>query len=431
MTKVRIFIFMIFFSSLGIAFSSKGFITDFDVYTKALILFWFFSVLYYHLRIISKKGNATIDYGITYSLSFGVFTGPLGLLVFETIYRFSVYFYKKWTKTDDPDEFLHTFYNIGAFVIFNSIAFYLYQALSSTFQNILFGYWILMIILVIVISLLSDLFLITIFSFLGEIKSKQDAINFFKSRSILDMGKTSFTNGLLIIFLMEERWEMLISLFILNFLVSSSFVSKAQNIQDKIERDKFEQMAYTDFLTGLYNRAFMDKKMAELNQTEEFVGIVVADIDKFKKINDSYNHSVGDQVIKHFASTLKSQLSEHDLLFRSGGEEFTLFLRNREFSQTKELIEKILHDQQKSSVTVEFKSKPTTISYTASFGLYYFKVNEKVDMERGYIFADHLLLQSKELGRNKLSIKNEQIEQDTSIQTMKDMSQNLEVVSHP
>jgi diguanylate cyclase (GGDEF)-like protein len=405
MIKARIFSIFLFIISIGIVIFSGGLILDPTIFLIALALYWIFSTLYHHLRVLHKKGNITIDYGISYSLSFGIIAGPFGLFIFETMYRFTVYFSKKWTKTEDPDEFFHTLYNIGAFVIFNSVAYYLFHYLYSSFQSFPFGFSLLMIIMVIVISLLSDVFLVVIFSLLGDIKTLKGAINFFKNRNVLDMGKTAFTNGLLLLFLQEEKWEMLISLFILNYLVSLSIISKAQNLENKLERDKFEQMAYTDFLTGVSNRAFMDLKMAEFNKTEELIGIVVADIDKFKRINDNYNHAVGDQVIQHFAHSLSEYLDDDDYLFRSGGEEFTMIIRNKTYNQSVELVKNMLVGIEKSEVNVAFNMKEEIITYTASFGLYYFKVNETLTLEKGYNYADNLLLQSKQQGRNRVSIE--------------------------
>lgn len=240
----RIFMVSLFIVSLFTALISDGIIVESSSYIKALFIYLLFSCLYHHLRIISRNGNTSIDYGINYSLSIGLFTGPLGLFIFEVIYRFIVYLYKKQTKTDDPDEFFHTFYNIGSFVMSNSIAFYLFNLLYPLFQDAAFGFWIIMLILITVTSMLSDIFLITVFKLTGDIKTKQEAIDFIKTRSVLDMGKIAFTNGLLLLFLNEGKWEMLISLFILNYLVSRSFLSKSQMLQNKIERDKFEQMAY-------------------------------------------------------------------------------------------------------------------------------------------------------------------------------------------
>lgn len=403
MLKTRYFSIFIFLISIAIALGFGTILVDFSVFFKTLVLYLLFTGLYYHLQIRNSNGTVAVDYGVTYSLSFALFLGPLALLIFETIYRFFVYFSKNSAKTADPEELFHTFYNIGTFVFFNSVAFYLYQLVSSKIEYIPFGFWILMICLVIIICFIADIFLIIIFSFLGDIKTFRDAIHFFKRRSLINFGKTAFSNGFLLIFLLEERWELLIGLFLLNYLVSYSFVTSAQSIQAKVERDKFEQMAYTDFLTGIANRAYMDKKMEEIDSNQEVIGIVVADIDNFKKINDSYNHSVGDQVIKHFALTLKNNLSEEDLLFRSGGEEFTFFLRNSSYQDCFDKVEKMIEILQDSSAIVTYNGQNVSINYTASFGLHYGKICDEFPMEKGYILADQLLLQSKQQGRNRLT----------------------------
>ncbi|WP_413304128.1 GGDEF domain-containing protein [Bacillus sp. 1P10SD] len=407
MLKARLYDISIFLTALAIAISSKHILVGQPNFIKALIVFWVFSSLYYHLRVFSKNGNTNFEYGISYCLSFVLFTGPLGLFIFETIYRFTVYAYRKWTRTADPSEFTDTLYNIGAFVITNSVAYFLYLQLNSSFDKIPYGFWILMFLLTCIASLLSGTFLVTAFYIMGDLKTLKEGVDFiFKSRSLLDFGKVAITNGLLFMFLKEGRWQILISLFILNYVVSRSFFSKAQSVQHKLERDKFEQMAYTDFLTGVYNRTFMDKKMAELNQTEEQIGIVVCDIDKFKRINDNYNHAVGDKVIQHFASTLKSYLDENDYLFRSGGEEFTLCLRNRDYDQTRNLVNEILKGVENNAVNVEYQGEHVSISYTASFGLYYYKVNDQISIEKAYIMADQLLFRSKDLGKNRASMVN-------------------------
>lgn len=138
--------------------------------------------------------------------------------------------------------------------------------------------------MVCVTTLLSSTFLVLTFALSGDIKTRREARNLLlRSRNLLDFSKVALSNALLLRLLQMEKWEMLIALFLLNYVVSISFYSKSQSAQHKYERDKFEQMAYRDFLTGTYNRAHMDKMMKELNQSGEYIGIVVADIDRFKK----------------------------------------------------------------------------------------------------------------------------------------------------
>ncbi|WP_027408107.1 GGDEF domain-containing protein [Anoxybacteroides tepidamans] len=398
-------IFTILFIAVIIAVCSWPFIPD-STYIIALALYWLFSSLYSHLRVVEKtKSNVPIDYGINYSLSFALFAGPLGLLLFETLFRLTEHVTKKYLKTAEPDEWLHTTYNIGAFVTSNSLAFYLYHALDPLFDRIPFGFWLLLLLLIVFVSLLSDICLIAVFRAIGDIQTWQEAIDFIKTRSLFDMGKVALTNGLLFIFLQEQRWDMLISLFLLNYFVSHSFFSKSQSIQHKAERDQFEKMAYTDFLTGVHNRAFMDKKIAELNDKKEWMGVIVADIDNFKTINDTYNHAVGDQVIRHFASTLRRFLREEDFLFRSGGEEFTIFLRHRSFEESVQLVETILQAIRNSFVLAEYGNKECLVTYTSSFGLYFFQTGGAISIEKAYVYADQLLLQAKSSGKNKVAAK--------------------------
>ncbi|WP_235827900.1 GGDEF domain-containing protein [Brevibacillus migulae] len=403
----RIYDVVLLALALAVAFGSGHILVDTKPFLIALLSYWLFSSFYHNQRIFYKSHNINIDYGVSFSPSFVLFAGPFGLLVFEILYRFTVYFNKKRTKTADPEEFMDTLYNIASFVLSNSAGFYLFQLLSPFVQSIPLGFWLLIFASVYLSSLLSSVFLTAFLLLTGNIQSRKDAFTvIFTNRTLVDVGKIAFTNGLLLYFLLEGNWEMLLGMFILNDLVSRSFYSKSQSIQNKTERDQFEKMAYTDFLTGTYNRAFMAKKMDELNQSDETIGIVVADIDKFKQFNDTYNHAVGDVIIQHFAATLKNHLQKGDLLFRTGGEEFTIFLRHRSYAQCNETAEDILAGLQNSTVGCEYNAEPLSLCYTASLGLYYFNVGVDTPLEKGYVCADQLLLQSKQLGRNRVTAKN-------------------------
>lgn len=403
--RLKVFIMSLFLVSLIVALSYGEIGMEASVFITALLLFWFFSFLYSHMNIVVKKGNIRMDYGISYGLSFGLFAGPLGIFIFEAVYRFMLYFNRKHTRTDDPDELLHTFYNIGAMTLNYSIAFFLFMQFYPAFSEIPFGFWLLIILLVFTVNLLSDAYLIVVLSLTGELKSVKDAIDFVKSRSISDMGKIVFSNGLLLIFLQQQLWEMLGGLFVLNYLVSRSFMVKTQALQHKVERDKFEQMAYTDFLTEVYNRTYMNKKMSELDMSGEYIGIVVADIDSFKRINDTYNHTVGDTVIQHFAAKLQSYLTEDDYLFRSGGEEFTIILRNRSYEVCVKLLKEIQLGVKDNVAKAEYESSNVKITVTSSFGLYYCRAIEDNDIKKAYVHADNLLMRSKEY-KNRITAEN-------------------------
>jgi len=408
MKKYIIFDVSLFLISVIVALSFAPLEVDWRQYLIVFTIYLLFSAIYSNLRILQGNGTASFDYGISYSQSFVLFAGPFGLLLFEIVHRFIIFFQRKYNKTADEDELTDTFYNIGSFTIKNTIGFLFFFSLYPFVHSIPFGYFILFFLSALLMSWLSNIMMLYSFYLSGNINSWSEVITFFKNKSVLDIWKEAFTNGLLFYFLMENEWEMLIVVFSLNYLVGKSFISKQESIQNELERDRFREMAYTDFMTGLSNRAMMDKQMDIINGTGEALAIVVADIDKFKRINDNYNHAIGDIVIQNFANTLKTHVSSQDYVFRSGGEEFTLFLRGRSYAECVEFLESLRKHVGVHPVEVEFNGEQTSISYTVSFGLYFNNMSEELKMERAYIYADQLLLEAKEIGRNRIEVRNGQ-----------------------
>lgn len=108
---------------------------------------------------------------------------------------------------------------------------------------------------------------------------------------------------------------------------------------------KYKQLSFIDPLTGLLNRrAFMAKaeKTLELIREEGLpASILLADIDHFKAVNDTYGHACGDEVLVRFSRCISSFLREQDLCCRYGGEEFVIFLPGEELAEACRLGEKI------------------------------------------------------------------------------------------
>jgi diguanylate cyclase (GGDEF)-like protein len=406
--KYKIFDISLFAISVVVAILFAPLEVDWTKFLLVSAIYLVFSTIYSNLRIKYGKGTGSYDYGVSYTQSLALFAGPFGLLIFETVHRFVIFFQRKYMKTADEDEFTDTLYNIGSFTLYHTVGYLFFFALFPYAEMIPFGYFLLFFVSAVIISWQSDSLLVIAFYISGNVRTWSEVVAFYKKRSILDTGKVAITNGLLFYFVMENQWEMLIVFFIMNYIVSKSFLSKHETIQNELERDRFREMAYTDFMTGLSNRAMMDKKMEEINGTNEVLAIVVADIDKFKSINDSYNHAIGDRVIQHFAGILKSHASNDDCVFRSGGEEFTLFLRGRSYAECLEVLESVRSYVSAHPVHVEHNGAETAIAYTASYGLYFNKMTEELPMERAYIYADQLLLEAKDLGRNRVNVSDGQ-----------------------
>ena len=112
-------------------------------------------------------------------------------------------------------------------------------------------------------------------------------------------------------------------------------------VRTQVRRKRFQErlratyeislsMALTDSLTGLYNRRYLEVHLEKLlqknHENRKSLGVLLVDIDHFKKVNDTYGHKVGDEVLKIFAERLKDKLRSFDLVARLGGEEFVVIL---------------------------------------------------------------------------------------------------------
>ncbi|WP_281556995.1 GGDEF domain-containing protein [Thalassomonas sp. RHCl1] len=103
-------------------------------------------------------------------------------------------------------------------------------------------------------------------------------------------------------------------------------------MRNAIEYHRAMQLAMQDGLTGLGNRRYFDEQlrraMHHANRHRSHVGLVVCDLNKFKAVNDTHGHAVGDQVLVHFADALRASIRDSDSLFRFGGDEFAVLVEN-------------------------------------------------------------------------------------------------------
>lgn len=161
-------------------------------------------------------------------------------------------------------------------------------------------------------------------------------------------------------------------------------------------------MAMFDMLTEIYNRRAFYVKVKEIieriKRESGNLTFVMADIDKFKRINDTYGHDVGDMVLKHFAKTLKSKIREYDLLARFGGEEFIIVL-NMDEDMAFKRVEEIRRSIEEGKIV----ANDTIIKYTASFGLSQLKEEDNFQIEKVIKRADDALYMSKNNGRNRVT----------------------------
>jgi len=157
--------------------------------------------------------------------------------------------------------------------------------------------------------------------------------------------------------------------------------------------------ASTDPLTGLRNRLALMKKLAELfaqyRRSREIFSIIIYDIDHFKKVNDTYGHNKGDEVLKQIAEVSLECVREIDMVSRYGGEEFLIVLPKANVRVSVGVAERIRK-------LIQEKIKIDGNSITASFGVV--QVREKTDIDKLVNLADEALYRAKASGRNRVEV---------------------------
>lgn len=122
--------------------------------------------------------------------------------------------------------------------------------------------------------------------------------------------------------------------------------------------EKFRWDSITDPLTNLYNRReFEEKIIYEINQYEKYktpFTLLVLDLDKFKKFNDTFGHSMGDRLLVEFARVLEKVVRKEDSIFRLGGDEFAVILRNTNSKLATQIAKRIKLNTQKIDLNVPF-----------------------------------------------------------------------------
>jgi len=110
----------------------------------------------------------------------------------------------------------------------------------------------------------------------------------------------------------------------------------------KKEEEKIKYLSFHDQLTGLYNRRYFEDTIARLERSRKLpVGVITADIDNLKQINDLYGHSVGDEYIKETAKVINTSVREADIVSRIGGDEFTVILPEMNKEDLNQIVNRI------------------------------------------------------------------------------------------
>ncbi len=176
-----------------------------------------------------------------------------------------------------------------------------------------------------------------------------------------------------------------------NYLLT---ILQKKQIELKKSNLRLKNKAEIDPLTKILNRRALEEKIKNNNPFEYSMCVMMIDIDKFKNINDTYGHGVGDEVLKDLATIVKNQIRQSDIFARWGGEEFVLITTDTDIVTAQKIAEKIRN-------AIEIHTFPEVKNVTASFGLSCAK-SEIETFEMILEKADKGLYQAKETGRNKV-----------------------------
>jgi diguanylate cyclase (GGDEF)-like protein len=173
---------------------------------------------------------------------------------------------------------------------------------------------------------------------------------------------------------------------------------------DLIEsREKLRFQATHDGLTGLWNRSsvldMLRREMGRANRSEGFTGLLMLDLDHFKKVNDTYGHLAGDVVLKETAERIASVVRPYDFVGRYGGEEFLVVLPGCDIGQSSQTAERICAAVAEASVLVD----GCEVRITVSIGVTACAANTLLE-DKLLAKADAALYEAKGAGRNCISV---------------------------
>ncbi|MFZ0336274.1 MAG: diguanylate cyclase [Candidatus Acidiferrales bacterium] len=175
-------------------------------------------------------------------------------------------------------------------------------------------------------------------------------------------------------------------------------------MQDELiaARDALHFQATHDLLTGVSSRGaamdFLSRELARSFREQRSMGIVIADLDHFKRINDEYGHLAGDKVLHELAQRMLKCVRTYDCVGRYGGEEFLIVFPSSNEEGTLRQAERIRKAVE--SAPVQLPQGP--IPVTASFGIVATDASKLQDVMELLRFADAALYRAKERGRNRV-----------------------------
>ncbi|MFF4777393.1 GGDEF domain-containing protein [Microtetraspora fusca] len=174
-------------------------------------------------------------------------------------------------------------------------------------------------------------------------------------------------------------------------------------LQRSLLHAQLQAAARTDPKTGLLNAAAWqreaDTEIVRARRTGDTLALLIVDIDHFKRVNDTYGHLIGDQVLIGVAGTLRSQLRDYDVVGRFGGEEFVILLPRADVTEARRVAERLRSRVGRMAVPADHAMVTVTIS--AGVAIMNMHGNDLIELLAA---ADLALYRAKELGRDRICL---------------------------
>lgn len=166
---------------------------------------------------------------------------------------------------------------------------------------------------------------------------------------------------------------------------------------------RYENEDKYDYLTGLGNVKEFDRHLNKISQlaedNNESLALLLIDIDGFKDVNDTYSHKSGDAVLKQMSQLLKNYVPRQFKIFRNGGEEFSVVIRDYSLDQSVKLAENIRTGVEKSSFHLPNRE---VIKLSVSIGVGYLSQEDHKSQRKVFKDADDMVHVAKNEGRNQV-----------------------------
>ena len=224
--------------------------------------------------------------------------------------------------------------------------------------------------------------------FLADFNRLDNGNNDYRSLVAIPLRDQNMITGFSIVLHKEPYFFSFDSFKLMQSLIQHSSLA----ISNSTLRNKLQEMVNRDHLTNLFARKYLDKYVETSMEKDENGVFVLMDIDNFKKVNDTYGHQVGDEILKQIASIIQKKVDKVGIGARWGGEELALYFPQMSLAEGTEICRELLH-------LIPTYTNP---SITVSIGASNWQQNDNISFHQLFHNADTALYEAKNHGKNQL-----------------------------